>query len=97
MTFGFPLTGVARKSQPRELAASRMRALASAETVEESAITRGDWGPVSRPPSPSITCSRSFEELTMANTRSRSARSTGWVTTLAPLSASAAALAAVRL
>ena len=97
ITLGLPLTGVARKSEPREFAASRISVLASAETVEASAITRGDDSPVSSPPSPSMTSSRSLDEDTMANTRSRSARSTGRVTTDAPLSASSWAFDAVRL
>jgi uncharacterized membrane protein len=71
---------------------------AATEIVEESMSIEGDAsGRVSTPPSPRVTSSKSFEPPTMVKTTSRSARSAGESTTVAPSSASGSAFARVRL
>ncbi len=67
------------------------------ETVEESTTIFGLSSPVSRPPGPLMTASRSLSAETMMNTMSRSARSAGLSTIFAPNSASGSHFALVRL
>ena len=68
------------------------------ETVEESMTILGVSSPRdSRPPSPSMTDSRSLSAETMMQTMSRLARSTGRSTIFAPCSARGSHLDRVRL
>src|SRR5215469_855862 len=94
---GVAADGAARNSAPAPAATARMAAEACGETVEESTMISGARGPVSSPPSPVRTASRSPSAATMMKTTSRSARSTGRSTIFAPLTASGSALALVRL
>ena len=94
---GLPLTGAQTNCAPASSTTPRTRADASVETVEESTTTFGWSAPVSRPPGPLITASRSLSAATMTHTMSRSARSTGSSTIFAPNSASGSHLALVRL
>jgi hypothetical protein len=97
-TLPLPLTGAARSCVPRFSAAARNSAEASCETVEQSTrIFGARSGRDSTPSLPSVTLSRSSDAETMTKTISRSARSTGLSTIVAPYSVSGSALARVRL
>jgi hypothetical protein len=96
-TPGFPLTGAASSAVPRGVSWSRTCRDASADTVEQSTSTDGAAGPDIRPPGPSTTEMRSSDEATVANTMSRSPRSAGEETSLAPSFSSGSARARVRL
>ncbi len=97
ITLGLPLTGAATNCAPASSTMPRTLAEASVETVEESTTILGLSSPVSRPSGPVMTASRSLSAATMMNTMSRSARSAGVSTILAPNSASGSHLALVRL
>ena len=96
MTFGLPLTGAARNCAPCRAATARTCADTSADTVEESTITLGAASPVSSPPSPLTTASRSGSAETMMKTMSRPARSAGLAAIVAPAAARGSHLARVR-
>ena len=95
-TSGLPQTGAARKPTPAAAAAARIRADASSDTVEQSTSTPGRRSPANRPPSPSVTCSRSAGPVTMVNTSSQPASAAMSGATRAPRAASGAVLASVR-
>ena len=97
ITLGLPLTGAATNCAPASSTMPRTLADASVETVEESTTILGLSSPVSRPPGPLMTASRSLSAETMMNTMSRSARSAGVSTTFAPNSVRGSHLALVRL
>jgi hypothetical protein len=97
ITLGLPLTGAATNCAPAASTMARTFADASVETVEESTTIFGLSSPVSRPPWPLMTASRSLSAETMMNTMSRSARSAGVSTILAPNSVRGSHLALVRL
>src|SRR3954453_3070956 len=96
-TLGLPLTGAARTAVPCSCAASRTTCDAPGEIVVESTRTLGAVpSRESRPPSPMTTCWKSRSPPTMVKTMSRSARSAGGSTIVAPCSASGSAFARVR-
>ncbi len=96
-TFGLPETGAARTAVPRCSAASRTTCDAPGEIVVESTRTFGAApSRERRPASPSTTCWKSASPPTIVKTMSRSARSAGASTMVAPRSASGSAFARVR-
>ena len=93
-----PLTGAASTAVPRSAAAARTSSDAAWEIVVESITMRGDVPARERTPfEPIATSLKSSEPPTIVNTTSRSARSAGDSTIVAPSSASASALLRVRL
>ena len=96
-TFGLPLTGAASIGVPISSARRLTRPDTSDETVEQSIKSPGAWGPDNRPDGPSITANRSASPPIIVKTMSRSARSDGASTTVAPRAASGSVFARVRL
>ena len=89
-TLALPLTGAASTPAPRSAAAARTSSDAACEIVVESMSMRGAAsGRESTPFGPITTSLKSSEPPTIVNTMSRSARSAGESTTVAPPSASA--------
>src|SRR5665811_29948 len=93
-TFPLPLTGAAMNLTPRSASRWRVDAEASEDTVEQSTTCRGARSGSAS--SRSSTWSRSSDVETIVNTTSRSARSDGSSTTVAPNSVNGSALARVR-
>ncbi len=96
ITSGLPHTGAARNATSSAVAAARIRAEASSDTVEQSTRMPGLASPLSSPPSPSTTSSRSRGPDTITYTTSQSASATMLSATRAPRAASGAVLAGVR-
>src|SRR5207244_3397177 len=97
-TLGLPQTGAASNAVPSRSAVARISAETSIDTVDASIRSDGARVPSeSRPCGPATTSTKSFESETVVMTMSRSARSTGRLTTCAPSFASDSVLAGVRL
>jgi hypothetical protein len=97
-TFALPLTGEASTPTLRSAAAARTSSEAACEIVVESMRMRGAVSlRLSTPFGPIVTSLKSSDPPTIVNTTSRSARSAGESTTVAPADASASALLRVRL
>ena len=82
---------------PRSSALARTVDEARSETLEQSTSNLGSERPASTPCLPEMTSLRSSPVETMLNTMSRSPRSAGESTTLAPSAARGCALLRVRL
>ena len=69
-----PLTGAESIAVPRSAAALRTSLAASSDTVEQSTTTFGAVFPVSNPPGPRVTASRSGDDITVVKTMSQPVR-----------------------
>ncbi len=96
-TLALPLTGAESIAVPRRRAASRTWFEPSSDTVEQSIKSLGQRCAPSTPSAPVVTAMRSSEAETVLKTMSRSLKSFGESTIVAPSAASGSTLLRVRL